>query len=69
MASEVPTFRKTVKRLHRIHKSKGTYPVSDHLNQADLPQGVITKVHRDIAIHESALRDWYEERTEPGSEK
>jgi hypothetical protein len=37
MRAGIPTFRKIVKRMHRIYKHKEIAPIFNYLSQAELP--------------------------------
>jgi hypothetical protein len=58
----MPTFKRVVKRKHRIYTYAEIDDLLAYLTSPDLPRGAITKICRDTGIPESTLRDWHASR-------
>jgi hypothetical protein len=58
----IPTFKRVIKRKHRIYTHAEIDDLHAYLTSPDLPRGAITKICRDTGIPESALRDWHASR-------
>jgi hypothetical protein len=58
----IPTFKRVIKRKHRIYTHEEINDLLAYLTSPDLPRGAITKICRDTGIPESTLRDWHAPR-------
>jgi hypothetical protein len=58
----IPTFKRVVKRPHRIYPHDEVGPILDYLRLPVLERGAIAKIARDTGIPEPTLRDWHHHR-------
>jgi hypothetical protein len=58
----ITTFKRVIKRKHRLYSHEEIDDLLAYLTSPDLPRGAITKICRDTEIPESTLRDWHASR-------
>jgi hypothetical protein len=58
----IPTFKRVIKRKHRIYAHEEIDDLLASLTSPDLPRGAITRICRDTGITESTLSDWHPSR-------
>jgi hypothetical protein len=58
----ISTFKRVIKRKHRIYTHAEIDDLLAYLTSPDLPRGAIAKICRDTGTLESTLRDWHASR-------
>jgi hypothetical protein len=58
----IPTFKRVIKRKHRIYIHEEIDDLLAYLTSPDLPRGAIAKICHDMGIPGSTLRDWHASR-------